>query len=64
MTARFDAAESTANAVIGFAVSWAATWAVLGYSPAGGIAVTAMFTSLSWVRSFVLRRAFRRWARA
>lgn len=57
-----DALEALANAAIGFAVSWTATWAVLGYSPAQGFAVTAMFFGLSFARSFVLRRIFRRLA--
>lgn len=54
-----DAAEAFSNAVIGLLISWAATWAVLGYSPAQSAAVTLMFTGLSFVRSYVLRRIFR-----
>lgn len=57
------ALEALANASIGFAVSWAATWLVLGYSPAQGLAVTAMFFGLSFVRSYVLRLVFARWGR-
>jgi hypothetical protein len=57
------ALESLANAAIGFAVSWAATWLVLGYSPAQGLAVTAMFFGLSFARSYVLRLVFARWGR-
>ena len=57
-----DATEAAANAVIGLLVSWAATWGVLGYSPAQSIAVTLMFTGLSFTRSYVLRRVFRRLA--
>lgn len=57
-----DAAEAAANAVIGLLVSWTATWAVLGYSPAESAAVTAMFFGLSFTRSYVLRRLFRRLA--
>lgn len=54
-----DAWESLANALIGLLVSWAATWAVLGYSPAQSAAITGMFFALSFTRTFVLRRIFR-----
>lgn len=57
-----DATEALANAAIGLLVSWAATWGVLGYSPAESVAVTLMFCGLSFTRSFVLRRVFRRLA--
>ncbi len=55
-----DATEAAANAVIGLMVSWAATWAVLGYSPAESIAITAMFFGLSFTRAYILRRIFRK----
>lgn len=58
-----DATEALANAGIGLVVSWAATWAVLGYSPAQSAAITAMFFGLSFTRSWALRAAFRRWGR-
>lgn len=54
------ALEAFANAAIGFAVSWAATFFVLGYTASASIAVTAMFFCLSFARSYVLRLAFRR----
>ena len=57
-----DATEAAANAIIGLLVSYAATWGVLGYSPAQSVAVTLMFTGLSFTRSYVLRRIFRRLA--
>jgi hypothetical protein len=57
-----SALEALANAAIGFAVSWAATWLVLGYSPAQGLLVTLMFFGLSFVRSYALRLLFRRFA--
>lgn len=57
-----NAAEAFANAVIGFVVSWAATFFVLGYSPAGSAAVTAMFFCLSFARSYALRIIFGRLA--
>ena len=57
---RIDALEALANASIGFAISWAATFWILGYSAAGSIAVTAMFFALSFSRSYILRRLFRR----
>lgn len=59
---RLDAAEALANALIGLVVSWAATWAVLGFSPVQSVGVTAMFFALSTARQFVLRRLFRRLA--
>ena len=57
---RIDAIEALANAAIGFVISWAATFWVLGYSAAGSIAVTAMFFGLSFARAFILRRIFRK----
>ena len=56
-----DLAEVLANAIVGLAVSWAATWAVLGFSPVQSVGVTAMFFALSTARQFLLRRLFRRW---
>jgi hypothetical protein len=56
-----DAAEALANAIIGLAVSWAATFFVLGYSAAGSAGVTAMFFVLSFARSWIIRAAFRRY---
>ena len=56
------ALEAVANATIGFAVSWAATVFVLGYSPAASLGVTAMFFGLSSPRAYVLRRMFARLA--
>lgn len=60
-----DALEAAINALIGFAVSWAATvWLLplwgLRPSPAAGFGITAMFFALSFTRAFVLRRIFRR----
>ncbi len=52
------ALEAFANAAIGFIVSYAATLLVLGYSPAGSLAVTLMFFALSFARSYVLRLVF------
>ena len=54
-----DAIEALANALIGIALSWAATFYVLGYTASGSAAVTAMFFGLSFARSWVLRRLFR-----
>jgi len=68
MTARsIDAAEAFANATVGFAVSWVATWGLLplwGFepSPSGAFSITAMFFALSFARAWVLRRVFRGWA--
>ena len=52
--------EALANAAIGLIVSWAATWFILGYSPAQSIAVVSMFFGLSFARSYALRIYFRR----
>lgn len=54
------ALEAFTNAAIGFAVSWAATFFVLGYTASASIAVTAMFFGLSFARSYALRLIFRR----
>ncbi len=51
--------EALANAAIGLIVSWAATWFILGYSPAQSIGVTLMFFGLSFGRSYLLRVYFR-----
>ncbi len=55
-----SALEALCNATIGLLVSWAATFFVLGYSATGSLAVTAMFFTLSFTRSYVLRLVFRR----
>ena len=55
-----NALEAFANAALGFAVSWAATFYVLGYTAQGSVAVTGMFFALSFTRSYVLRLIFRR----
>ena len=55
-----SALEALANAVIGLCVSWAATFFVLGYSPAESAAITAMFFGLSFTRTYVLRLIFKR----
>jgi hypothetical protein len=59
---KLDALEAFANAAVGFMVSWAATWFVLGYAPGQAIAVTLMFFGLSFARSWALRAVFRRLA--
>jgi hypothetical protein len=56
------ALESFCNAAIGLLVSWAATFFVLGYTASGSLAVTSMFFCLSFARSYVLRRVFKRLA--
>ena len=62
-----SALEALANATIGFAVSWAATWALLPFwgfepSPAGAFSITAMFFVLSFLRAWALREVFKRFA--
>lgn len=60
MTARLDAIEALCNAGLGLVVSWAATWLVLGYSPAQAVNITLMFFGLSFTRAWGLRAIFRR----
>jgi O-antigen/teichoic acid export membrane protein len=60
-----DTLEALTNAAIGLVISWSATYWLLpfwGLHPtAGGAAgITAMFFCISFARSFVLRRLFRR----
>jgi hypothetical protein len=55
-----SATEALANATVGLAVSWLATFYLLGYSATGSLAVTAMFFGLSFIRAFVIREIFRR----
>lgn len=55
-----DVLEALTNAAIGLVVSWCATVWVLGYSPAAGAGVTAMFFGLSFARSWAIRAVFRR----
>lgn len=57
--------EAVANAVAGLLISWVAVrllWPLFGWPVSGGQAwiVTAVFFLLSLVRSYVLRRLFRR----
>jgi hypothetical protein len=62
-----DAAEAATNAIIGLAVSWAATFYLLpplfGIAPSAGqsAGITGLFFALSFVRAWALRAAFRRW---
>ena len=56
------ALEALCNATIGFLVSWAATFFVLGYSATQSLGVTAMFFGLSFARSYALRIIFARLA--
>lgn len=56
------ALEALCNAAIGLIVSWAATFFILGYSASGSAAVTAMFFSLSFARSYALRLFFKRFS--
>ena len=57
-----DTLESLANAVIGLAVSWSLSVAVLGFTPAQSVGVTAMFFVVSFARARALRALFRRFA--
>ena len=54
-----DAIEALTNAVIGFIISWLATYFILGFGPAQSAGITAMFFCLSFTRSWIIRRVFR-----
>ena len=58
-----DLTESLANAGIGFVVSWAATYWILGYSAGQSVGVTLLFFGLSFARAYALRALFRRMSR-
>jgi len=62
-----SAVEALANAAVGLAVSWCATYALLplwGLTPSAGqsAGITGMFFLLSFARAFIIREAFRKWA--
>ena len=63
-----SAAEALVNATLGLVVSWAATFFLLpplfGIAPtaAQSAGITALFFALSFLRSWVIREAFRKWA--
>lgn len=64
-----SALETTANTAIGFAVSWAATpfiFAAFGYTAGAATAfgITVVYTALSLLRGYVVRRLFNRIARS
>ena len=61
------ATDALCNAVIGLLVSWAVTFFLLplwGLTPSAGqsAGITAMYFWISFARSYVLRRAFAKWA--
>lgn len=58
-----SAIESTVNIIVGFLVSFAANLIVLPYfgfhcSPKAAFGIGMIYTIISFVRSFLLRRAF------
>lgn len=58
--------EAATTTAIGFCVSWLLTWAVLpiwGFAPSPGasLQITAVYTAASFLRSWAVRAAFRRW---
>lgn len=60
---RMSALEATVNVCVGLAVSWAFTYwglPVFGYqpSPEKAAVITGMYSVLSWVRLFAVRRCF------
>jgi hypothetical protein len=62
-----SALEALLNASVGLLVSWAATFTLLplwGLTPSAGqsLGITGMFFVLSFVRAFLIREAFRKWA--
>lgn len=61
------ATEALCNAVIGLLVSWAVTFFLLplwGLTPSAGqsAGITLVYFGISFARSYVLRRAFAKWA--
>lgn len=63
-----DATEALCNAAIGLVVSWAGVYWLLplwGLTPSAtaSVGITAMFFGLSFIRSYLLRKAFRCLAR-
>ena len=56
-----SALEALCNAIIGLVVSWTLTAFVLGYTPAQAIGVTLMFFCASFLRSWAIREAFKKW---
>lgn len=63
-----SALEALANATLGLAVSWCATFYLLpplfGIAPTAGqsVGITALFFGLSFFRAWAIREVFRRWA--
>lgn len=62
-----SAVEAAANVAVGYIVSVAATAVVMpafGYRVTAGdaLGISAVFTAVSLVRSYVLRRAFNWWS--
>lgn len=58
--------ESAAGTAFGFVISWAATPPILGlfgyHAGAGQAAgIVAIYTAISFVRGYVVRRVFNRW---
>lgn len=58
--------EVNASTAVGFAVSWAATPPILwafGYEagPGKALGITLVYTTISLIRGWVMRRAFNRW---
>ena len=56
-----SALEALINAGIGLVVSWTLTHFVLGYTATQSMAVTAMFFAASFLRAWIIRRAFKAW---
>jgi hypothetical protein len=62
-----SALEAFANAAIGLLISWAVTFFLLpiwGLTPSAGqsAGITLVYFGISFARSYVLRRAFAKWA--
>lgn len=57
-----SALEALVNATIGLLVSWTLTHFVLGYTAAQSVGVTLMFFAASFLRAWIIRRAFKAWA--
>ena len=56
-----DAWEATANVAIGCLINWLVLWGVYG-QPVTATGVMVAMIGLTWLRSYALRKVFRRLA--
>ncbi len=60
MTARRDATEAAANVALGCAINWSVLVGIYG-QPVTATGVTMAMIGLTYARSYLLRRVFRKW---